>query len=176
MIRFFFYFGISLALTIVQTSILPGFSVFSQSFDLLFVIVLSLSLRFSHPAIGVAVFLLGCAMDSVSGGPFGLYISAYVWIYILVRSLKSLVHLENIVFLICMSAVAVVVENAFLVFTFVVGKGAQAVCPRDLVFMVKQTVLALILVPLLVLAVDQLDRGVTLVARRFEGRRFDGLE
>lgn len=176
MIRFLFYFGITLVLIIVQTSILPGFSVFSQGFDLLFVIVLSLSLRFSHPAIGVAVFLLGCAMDSVSGGPFGLYISAYVWIYILVRSLKSLVHLENIVFLICMSAVAVAVENAFLIFTFVVDKGANAVCPRDLVLMVRQTVLALILVPLLVLAVDQLDRGVTLVARRFEGKRFDGLE
>ncbi len=176
MIRFFFYLGISLVLTIVQTSILPGFSVFSQSFDLLFVIVLSLSLRFSHPGIGGAVFLLGCVMDSVSGGPFGLYISAYVWIYILVRSLKSLVHLENIVFLICMSAVAVVVENAFLIYTFVVGKGADAVYSRDIMLMVKQTVLALVVVPLLVLVVDQLDRGVTLVARRFEGKRFDGLE
>ena len=176
MIRSFFYFSLSLVLIIVQTSIHPCFSVFSQSFDLLFVIVLSLSLRFSHPGTGVAVFLLGCAMDSVSGGPFGLYISAYVWIYILVRSLKSLVHLENIVFLICMSAVAVVVENAFLIFTFVVGKGAAAVSPRDLVLMVKQTVLALIVVPFLVLVVDQLERGVTLVAKRFEGKRFDGLE
>jgi len=176
MIRFFFYFGLSLVLIVVQTSILPGFSAFSQSFDLLFVIVLSLSLRFSHPGTGVAVFLLGCAMDSVSGGPFGLYISAYVWIYILVRSLKSLVHLENIVFLVCMSAVAVVVENAFLVFTFVVGKGVDAVSSRDLVFMVKQMVVALVVVPLLVLAVDQLERGVILIAKRFEGKRFDGLE
>jgi rod shape-determining protein MreD len=176
MIRSLFYFCLSLVLIIVQTSIHPCFSVFSQSFDLLFVIVLSLSLRFSHPGTGVAVFLLGCAMDSVSGGPFGLYISAYVWIYILVRSLKSLVHLENIVFLICMSAVAVVVENAFLVFTFVVGKGADAVSSRDLVLMVKQTLLALIVVPLLVLVVDQLERWVTLVAKQFEGKRFDGLE
>ncbi|MCP4114056.1 MAG: hypothetical protein GY737_01395 [Desulfobacteraceae bacterium] len=176
MIRFFFYFCLSLVLIVVQTSILPGFSVFSQSFDLLFVIVLSLSLRFSHPGTGVAVFLLGCVMDSVSGGPFGLYISAYVWIYILVRSLKSLVHLENIVFLVCMSAVAVVVENAFLVFTFVVGKGVDAVSSRDLVLMVKQMMLALVVVPLMVLVVDQLERGVTLIAKRLEGKRFDGLE
>lgn len=176
MIRSVFYFCLFLLFFLVQTSVFPSFSIFSQNFDLLLVIILSLSLKFSNIGTGMAIFILGCIMDSVSGGPFGLYLSAYVWIYILVRSLKSLVHLENIVFLVCMGAVAVVVENAFLVFSFVVKGGADAVCFRDLVLMAKQVVLGIIFVPFLVLVVDELENVVLFVANRVAQRHFGRVE
>lgn len=176
MIRFFFYLLLTLIFIIVQTSILPTISFFSQTFDLLFVIVLSLSLRFSHPAAGIAIFLLGCVVDSVSGSPFGLYISAYIWTYILVRSLKPLVHLENIFFLVCMSAIAVVVENVFLLFTFVVRGGVAALLAGDLVLMVKQVLWGLIAVPVMVLLIDLLEGVVMFISKRVTQKRFHGFE
>ncbi len=173
MIRIFFYLCLFLVFFIVQTSTLHSFSVLGQAFDLMLVVVLSLSLKFSHVGTAAAVFLLGCAMDSVSGGPFGLYISAYVWIYILVRSLKFLVHMENIVFIVCMSAVAVVVENAFLVFVLVMGGGVDAVYFKDLLFMAKQVVWGLVAVPPLLLAVDELERVVLLAAKKMARRHLE---
>ena len=115
-------------------------------------------------------------MDSVSGGPFGLYLSAYVWIYIIVRSLKSLIHLENIVFLICMGAVAVVVENAFLIFSFLVRGGADAVCFQDLVLMAKQAAWGIVFVPFLLLAVDEIEKVVLYVVDRLVQRHFGHVE
>jgi len=176
MIRPLFYLVLTLVFIIVQTSILPTLPVFSQTFDLLFVIVLSLSLRFSHPAAGVAIFLLGCVVDSVSGSPFGLYISAYIWTYILIRSLKSLVHLENIFFLVCMSAIAVIVENTFLLFTFFVRGGVAAVVTGDLVLMSKQVVWGLVAVPVLVLLIDLFEGVVMFAAKRLSQKRFHGFE
>lgn len=173
MIRVVFYLCLFLALFIVQTSTLRGFSIFSQGFDLVLVIVLSLSLKFSHIGTALAVFLLGCVMDSVSGGPFGLYISAYVWIFILVRSLKSLVHMENIVFLVCMSVVAVVVENAFLVFVLVMGGRVDVVYFKDLEIMAKQVAWGLVFVPLLLLAVDELERVFLLAVKKMTEQHYD---
>ena len=160
MIRFFFYFFLFFLFFLAQTSNFWFFSVFNQRFDLLLVLVLCLSLKFSHIRTIAAVFLLGVAMDSVSGGPFGLYISAYVWIYILIRSLKAFVHLENIFFLVCIVVVAVVVENFFFLFVLVMGRGLDAVYYKDLVAMVNQAAWSLIVVPLLVLALDWLEQAV----------------
>ncbi|ACN16591.1 putative rod shape-determining protein MreD [Desulforapulum autotrophicum HRM2] len=173
MIRVVFYLCLFLAFFIVQTSTLRGFSIFSQAFDLILVIVLSLSLKFSHIGTAAAVFLMGCVMDSVSGGPFGLYVSVYVWIFILVRSLKSLVHMENIVFLVCMSAVAVVVENAFLVFVLVMGGRVDVVYFTDLEIMAKQVAWGLVFVPLLLLVVDEFERIILVAAKKITQQHFD---
>lgn len=173
MIRFLFYLGLFLLFFLVQTSNFWVFSTFNQHFDLLLVIVLCLSLKFSHIRTIAAVFLLGVAMDSVSGGPFGLYSSAYVWIHILIRSLKAFVHLENIVFIVCIGAVAVVVENLFLLFVLVMGKGLDAVQYNDLVTMVDQAAWSLIVIPLLVPVIYWLERIVLALAGKVFQQHFD---
>jgi rod shape-determining protein MreD len=166
MIKFLFYLCLFFFFFLVQTSNFWVFSILNQRFDLLLVIVLCLSLKFSHIRIIIAVFLLGVAMDSVSGGPFGLYSSAYVWIYILIRSLKAFVYLENIVFIVCLGIAAVVVENLFFMFVLVIGKGLDAVQYNDLVTMVDQVAWSLIVVPLLVPAIYWLERIVLALAEK----------
>lgn len=166
MIRFFFYLCMFFVFFLIQTSNLWFFSILNKRFDLLLVIVLSLSLKFSHIRTLGAVFLLGVTMDSISGGPFALYISAYVWIYILIRSLKAFVHLENIFFLVCIGVVAVVVENLFFLFVLVMGRGLDAIYYKDLVTMAYQTAWGLIVIPLLVLAIDWLEQSVSALAEK----------
>lgn len=164
MIRFFFYLCLSLFFFLAQTSNLWCSS--NQRFDLLLVIVLCLSLKFSHIRILAAVLLIGVAMDSVSGGPFGIYISAYVWIYVLIRSLKAFVHLENMVFVLCVGVVAVVIENLFFIAVLIMGKGLDAIYYNDLVTMATQAALSVIVVPLLVLVIDLFEQAVLFMAEK----------
>jgi rod shape-determining protein MreD len=166
MIRFFFYLCLFLLFFLAQTSNLWCSYLSNQRFDLLLVIVLSLSLKFSHIRILVAVFLLGVAMDSVSGGPIGLYLSAYVWIYVLIRSLKAFVHFQNIAFLLCIGVIAVVMKNLFFLFVLIMGKGLDAVYYNDLTTMASQAAWSVVGVPLLVLLIDRLEQAVLVMAEK----------
>ncbi|HKK90113.1 MAG TPA: hypothetical protein VJ936_01825 [Desulfobacteraceae bacterium] len=160
MIQFLFFVGLSLVLIIAQTSVMPGCSFFFQSFDLLIVNVLYLALLFSNPFILIGVVFLGTIMDSLSGVPFGVYISVYLWIFISVQGLKRFVHPGSFVFLPIISAAAVLLENFFLIFSFFVRNGSSSVSSQDFAFMLKQTVWAFFLVPLLIGAIHVCQKGV----------------
>ncbi len=89
---YFFYTAVCLALTIVQTTILPWVSVQGGGYDLLipFIVYLGLQrqLRESLPF----VIFLGLTVDSLSGSPFGLYLTVYFWLYIAVKGVTRLVQ------------------------------------------------------------------------------------
>lgn len=153
MTRLLFFVFLSLVLIILQTAVLPGFSWFVRFFDLLILNVLYLSLLFSSPFILAGVVLIGSIMDSLSGAPFGVYISVYVWLFLVVQKLKTFVHPASFVFLPIVSALAVLLENAFLIFSFFIQNGRSAVSSQDLFFMLQQILWAFILVPVLILVI-----------------------
>lgn len=132
---------------------LPGFSWFVRIFDLLILNILYLSLLFSSPFILFGVVLIGSIMDSLSGAPFGVYISVYVWLFLIVQKLKTFVHPGSFVFLPIVSALAVLLENTFLIFSFFIQNGRSAVSSQDLFFMLQQVLLAFFLVPVLILVI-----------------------
>lgn len=158
--KFFFFIMLSLVLIIAQTSIFPGFSFFSQSFDLLIVNVIYLSLISSNPCMILVVILLGTIMDSLSGAPFGIYISVYVWIFISVQGMKIFVHPGSIVLLPIVSSMAVLIENLFLLFSFFVRNGKNAVSAQDFVFMVKQIMWAFVFIPLLIVIIHAVQKSL----------------
>lgn len=162
-----FYVILSLVLIILQTSLLPGLPFFYQSFDLLLVVVLSLSLRSAHPAACIGVIFLGCIMDSVSGGPFGLYLSSYVWIYIAVQMFKGVVHSENIVFLYVSSIVAVMIENGIALFSLAVQQGSEVFLSPDISFMGHQVLWTLFLMPVMIIVVELFHRWFLVMIKMF---------
>ena len=93
--KFCFHIFISLCLVIFQTTVMPYYPFFEKFYDLLspFIIYLSLfhSVRDSLPV----VLFLGFVMDTLSGGPFGLYLSTYVWLFIGVRWIINFLHVGN---------------------------------------------------------------------------------
>ncbi len=92
-------------------------------------------------------------MDSISGTPFGLYMSVYLWICISIQLLKRFVHPGNIIFVPVISALSVFVENCFLVFFFFVRYGEKNFYYQDIMLMLKQMAWAFFIVPLMILVI-----------------------
>ncbi|MBF0232380.1 MAG: rod shape-determining protein MreD [Desulfamplus sp.] len=153
MIKVFFYVLLSLSLIVIQTSLLPSISLFYHCFDLLLIVVLFFSLMFSHTSMIVSVIFIGFCMDSISGAPLGIYTISYIWIFILVQFLKRFVHRGNFIFLPCISAISVIMENSFLFFSFFIRYGRDAISIQDLIVAGEQSLWAFFVISICVVAI-----------------------
>jgi len=165
-----FYLLLSLILVIVQTTLAPGITFFHCCFDLLLVNVLYVSLFASHGLFIVYMFVLGWIMDSLSGAPFGFYISSYLWIYIFVQLLRHVIHAGNFVFIPVISAVAVVMEHGFLVFILLVKQDGWFFSATDMLCMCKQALVGFFIIPLLLWLVHRCKQGWDIKVQRIAGR------
>ena len=116
--RYGFYIGICLSLLIIQTTILPYIPVMRGMYDLLipFVIFISICLpiRESLPF----ALALGLIMDTLSGSPFGLYMTCYLWLFMGVRLIIKFLRVSNKFFLSVVVVGAVIGENILIIATF----------------------------------------------------------
>ncbi len=113
-----FHISACLCLIIFQTTILPCLSLSNTFYDLLALYIVYMGLFFSVRE-GIPVALItGSVMDSLSGGPFGLYLTAYLWLFIGVRQLTKFFHVSNYILLPFVVAAAVLIENVILFGTF----------------------------------------------------------
>ncbi|MCU0539695.1 MAG: hypothetical protein MUF46_07390 [Desulfobacterales bacterium] len=109
--RFFWYIGVSLALVICRTTLLPYMPAMANFFDPLLCLVVYLAVfRPLSESIPLLAFL-GILMDTLSGGPFGLYLTSYVWLFIGVRLAAAFIRVESAILLVLMMAGGVVLQN-----------------------------------------------------------------
>ena len=117
---YIFYLFTCLFLVTIQMTILPTFSVFENFYDLLIPFVLYLGL-FRPLAEGLSLILIfGFVMDSFSGGPFGLYMIAYFWLFICMRGVILFVQSGSIILRVFVVGAGVLLENAIILGTLVV--------------------------------------------------------
>jgi len=110
---YFIYIVSSLCLVTLQTALIPRLGFVGHFFDLLLPWVIYLAaFRPVHEALPFVVFM-GALMDNLSGGPFGLYLTSYVWLYIAVRLAATVVRAENAMVLVLIIIAAVVFQNTF---------------------------------------------------------------
>ena len=163
---------LSLVLIVLQTTVLPEISIVSNSFDLLIINVLYLSLVFHHLRVLGGIAVIGCIMDSLSGSPFGLFLSSYIWIYILVQLMKPVFFSRSLFFLPAIAVFSVMIEYMFLLLSVFISSGTQGVLSLNFSLMIKQLLLAAVLIPAAVKLVFVLggywDRGFE---KLFEKRR-----
>jgi rod shape-determining protein MreD len=121
-----FYFLICLFLVIIQTTLIPLLPFVRHFFDLSIPFIVYLSL-FRNTWEGLPVILcLGLVMDSVSGTPLGLYLTAYGWFFFMVRWMTYLLHVRGRLFMPFVVLLGVVFENLIFVFTVIVsGEGTH---------------------------------------------------
>jgi rod shape-determining protein MreD len=115
---YFFNISVCLFLVILQTTVMPYLPLLDSFYDLLipFVVFLGLSrpVRESLPF----VFFLGFIMDNLSGSPFGLYLTAYFWLFIGVKGITKLLQVGNRLFVITLIVAAgVLIENLIFLWT-----------------------------------------------------------
>jgi rod shape-determining protein MreD len=127
---------VCLFLTLVQTTLFVG-SGPAYLYDLLapFVVYLGVHHR-PREAIPVLVFA-GLAMDGLSGGVFGVHLSAYLWMYVGVRRVTRFVHVGNVILLPLLVTLGIAFESLVAAFCAIVL--ASAAWPVESMFKVVST-------------------------------------
>ena len=118
---YFFNISACLFLVILQTTIMPYLPLLDKFYDLLIPFIVYLSLfrpvRESLPF----VLFLGFIMDNLSGGPFGLYLTTYFWLYVGVKGITMFIQVANRLLIITLIvAGGVLFENLILLGAFAI--------------------------------------------------------
>jgi cell shape-determining protein MreD len=106
------YIPLSLFLIVMQTVVLPVLFFVENSYDLMLIMVLFLGFYRSGAESIPVVFLLGFLSDCFSGGPFGLYTTTYLWLYVGVKSVVQFLHVDSWFVLLSGILSGVVLEHA----------------------------------------------------------------
>lgn len=89
------YTVVCLLLVVFQTTLSMHFAIFAGMYDLflLFVVYLGFyrTIREGFPF----VILFGLVMDALSGGPFGLYLTSYFWLYVCTLGMTGFMRMGN---------------------------------------------------------------------------------
>ncbi|MCD4722874.1 MAG: hypothetical protein K8S13_23905 [Desulfobacula sp.] len=142
-----FFIIFTFFLIVLQTVVLPSFSWFAQCFDLLIIDILFLSLISSHYSIVVAIIIIGCIMDSISGVPFCYHVFSYLWIYILVFLAKQLLFKQSIIFILIISIVSVFIQQGLLLFSVFVKQGHNTILVFDFGLLMRQAFWGFVFIP-----------------------------
>jgi cell shape-determining protein MreD len=109
-----FYVLVSLCLVLIKTTLIPGMPLFDKFYDLLLPIIIYLSF-FRSKVEGVPIVLFfGVIMDSLCGGPMGLFLIIYIWLYVGMRWLAQFLHTGSVMLLALAVAMGVVFEISIL--------------------------------------------------------------
>jgi rod shape-determining protein MreD len=105
------YACFSVFLVVLKTAVLGHFPLFRDFYDILLPVVLYLGL-FRPVTEGLPLVLFcGFCMDSLTGGPFGIYISVYFWLFIAAKGLIQFFHAQSILIKPFIVFIGVVIEN-----------------------------------------------------------------
>lgn len=149
-----FYMTLSLFLIVLKTTLMTYFAAFDQFYDILIPFVFFLGLyRPAREGIPF-ILLLGFALDSLSGGPFGIFLTTYFWMYVLTRWLVTFMHAGNKGLWLIAVAAGVLVENFIIIATVLWLGEASALPPGWGDRVVTQLLWAIATGPVLLLAIS----------------------
>ena len=166
--NFLFYMCLSLILVILKTTLMPYFSVFDQFYDMLIPFVFYLGLyRPAREGIPF-ILLLGFTLDSLSGGPFGIFLTTYFWMFVLTRGVVTFLHAGNKGLWLIAVAAGVLIENLLIIATILWLGEASELPPGWSDRVVTQLLWAICTGPVLIIAISIAHRkwsvGVSRIA------------
>lgn len=138
---FLFYIVLTFCIIVLQTAVVPLFFTPRGVYDLLIPFVVYAG--FSRPlAEGLpSIALLGLIMDCLSASPFGLYLTAYLWLYAGARWLVRFLHAHSSVVMFFIVAVGVLFENILWLLTITLLGGMELISSEAVVTSIFQQVL-----------------------------------
>ncbi len=143
-------FGLILFLVIFQTTFYFVVPALNHFVDLLITFVIYAGLFLPVIENIILIVLLGLFMDSITVGPFGLYLSIYFWIIIGLRPFVTILNLKNAHSLRLLLCIAIIFENLMLFFGTVILKQETSFSSESLREMVYQLGWTLIIGPYLI--------------------------
>jgi cell shape-determining protein MreD len=125
-----FYILVSMCLVLIKTTLIPELPLFDKFYDLLIPIIIYLGFfRNKREGIPICLFF-GFIMDSLSGGPMGLYLIIYAWIYLAARWTAQFLHTGSFALLTVAVALGVTFEISVLL-GYMVFLAPNAIVPVD---------------------------------------------
>lgn len=125
-----YYPAVCLTLVVLQTAVIPQFRLLDGFYDLTACLVIYLGL-FRPVREGAAVVLImGFVMDTLSGGPLGLYLVSYVWLFIGIRWVIGYLRVANTL-LLPLAVVSGILLQSGIFLACVSFLGAEAALPPD---------------------------------------------
>ncbi len=112
-----FYVFAGFVLLIFQTAVIPYISILDGFYDLLIPFTLYLSIFHPSRETVFVILVMGFIMDNLSGGPFGLYCTTYLWLFIGVGWMVTFLHATNRLLISFVVAAGVILENTLLYVT-----------------------------------------------------------
>jgi cell shape-determining protein MreD len=159
----FFYILLSLCLVIMKTALIPTLPLFEKFYDPLIPIIIYLSLfRSMKEGIPIVLFF-GLIMDSLCGGPVGLYLTTYIWLYAGMWWLSQFLHTGNFVLVALSVTVGVIFEGAVML-AYMVVLAPTAIIPEDMVRTVlTQIIWSMVTGPMILLIIVWAQKQVDLL-------------
>ena len=100
-----------LGLIVFQTAVRPQIGLLTGIYDVLIAYILFLGLYRPLKESLTVVLVSGFAMDSLSGGSFGLFLTTYLWAFTITRQMTHFLHPGNLVLRFFIVALGVVIQN-----------------------------------------------------------------
>ena len=92
---YLFHIFLCLALVIFQTAVKPQVVFLAGLYDVLAAYIIYLGLYHRVREILPIILISGVVMDTISGGPPGLFLTTYVWLFLLTRWTTRILHRET---------------------------------------------------------------------------------
>lgn len=149
-----FYILVSLCLVVIKTTLIPGIPGLEKFYDLLIPIIIYLSLfRPLREGIPIVLFF-GLIMDSLCGGPIGLYFTIYIWLFVGVRWLGQFLQASNLSLFATVVTCGVAFEILVLM-SYMLLLAPSAIIPVDTAkTVIYQLIWALVTAPIIMLIIS----------------------
>lgn len=152
-----FHILIGFCMVVFHTTVAPNSSLFAGFYDLLGVFVIYLGFfRSPREAIPFVLFF-GMVMDVFSGGIFGLYATAYFWLYICMLGLTLFIRKNNVLLLPVVVLFGVVFENIVMIGITALMDAGAAIPESAVKIVIGQAVWAVFTGPVLIMAIKYVD-------------------
>jgi cell shape-determining protein MreD len=145
-----------IAFLLFQTSIAPNFRFFYDFFNLMSFFVVYLALYRPTQETIIFVVLTGILVDSVAGGPFGLYITIYIWVSIGIKWVLKYLHKGNVFLIPMIISCAILAENFIIISVMAVIEKKFFLCPEKFKLIIIQLLCGVLIGPFLICLIKDL--------------------
>lgn len=164
-----FFFICALIIAMFETVGLNPF-IINLVYDLQIPLVIAVSLLGRAYLSLIVIVLVAIVMDTLSGGPFGIYFTAYVWLFFPIKALSLLVSTRSYLAVSLLSMVGVLFENFVFMFVQLLTTGTVPNLNTVILpVVVVQCILAAVTGPMIYFV---LERGHALILM-LEGKHYN---
>lgn len=164
---FIFHTIVCIVFVVLQTVIFPMHHVFDSFFDLFIPVIIYLGLFHSLRHSLFILLLFGTVVDSLSGAPFGVYLSCYFWLFAAVYWFKGFLHIHSFTLLSLIVFIGVLIENLILLMAVNVSVSQWDIFSNVTSVMFIQLFTAAIIGPFIIIYIERLYEKANQALGRF---------